>query len=140
MTSLSELAFEMEFEEAEAAEPGAASVIHSAWTESEALRASSSSGWSSSTGWSSSRPASLESEGSEEPGSPPVPARASPGTPTACDVYAQLPAATAPHKADACSFQCVTHALYEFEPCPELDAIYAKYQQATLQEAAAQML
>lgn len=39
MTSLAELAFEMEFEEGAAAEPGAAPLMHSAWTESEALQA-----------------------------------------------------------------------------------------------------
>ena len=39
MTSLAELAFEMEFEEGAAAEPGAAPLMHSAWTESDALQA-----------------------------------------------------------------------------------------------------
>ena len=128
MTSLAELAFEMEFEEGAAAEPGAAPLMHSAWTESEALEARHS------TGWASGRPASLDSsEGAEEPGC------ASPVSPAARDVCAQSPVAAAQQKPDAYSFQCVTDALFdfEFEPCPELDAIYAKYQQARRQEAAA---
>ena len=129
MTSLSELAFEMEFEEG-AAEPGAAPVMHSAWTESEALQARLS------TGWASSRPASVESEGAEEPGCE------SPVSPATRGVCAQSPVAAAQQKPDAFSFQCVTDALFdfEFEPCPELDAIYSKYQQATRQERAAQRL
>ena len=136
--SLSELAFDMEFEEGAAASPGGGSVMHSAWTEREALQARHSSGWGS----------DYDSEGAEESGSPLSAktsngiAAMSHGIAAARAVRAQspLPASVTPGQTP--SFQCVTHALFdfEFEPCPELDAIYAKYLEATRQEASAQIL
>ena len=129
--SLSELAFDMEFEEGAAASPGGDSVMHSAWTEREALQARHSSRWGSES----------DSEGAEESGSP-LSAATSHGIAAARALRAQSPVPASVKPGQTPSFQCVTHALFdfEFEPCPELDAIYAKYLEATRQEASAQML
>ena len=127
--SLSELAFDMEFEEGAAASPGGDSVMHSAWTEREALQARHSSRIPSDSSES-------DSEGAEDSGSP-LSASASHGIAAARVVRAQSPVSASMKPGQTPSFECVTHALFdfEFEPCPELDAIYAKYLEATRQEA-----